>query len=73
MQDSYDRVCLDLERAQRGEYIFAAKLVRGAYMFLERVRAEEKGYPSPIWEDIEHTHANYNRSVPTSLSHNITI
>ena len=60
-QDSYERVRLDMERARRGGYVFGAKLVRGAYMYLERARAKAKGYTSPIWEDIEHTHANYNR------------
>lgn len=38
-----------------------AKLVRGAYMYLERDRANKKGYPSPIWPSIEETHANYDR------------
>lgn len=41
-------------------YYFGAKLVRGAYMVLERRRALEKNYPSPICETIEETHANYN-------------
>lgn len=34
--------------------------VRGAYMVLERARAEERGYPSPILDTIEDTHANYD-------------
>lgn len=50
-----------MDRAQREGYHFGAKLVRGAYMFLERARAEQKGYPSPIRETIEDTHLNYNR------------
>lgn len=36
------------------------KLVRGAYMMMERERAERKGAPSPIWDTIEQTHAAYN-------------
>lgn len=73
-QDAYERVCLDLERAKQEGYIFAAKLVRGAYMYLERTRAKEHGYESPVWPDKEHTDANYNRwmhrtAVPVLLSH----
>ena len=50
-----------MERAKRQGWKFGAKLVRGAYLDLETARAQEKGYEPPIWEDIEHTHANYNR------------
>jgi proline dehydrogenase len=37
-----------LEIAKSKGYLYAAKLVRGAYMEKERQRAIEKGYPSPI-------------------------
>jgi proline dehydrogenase len=37
-----------LEIAKSKGYLYAAKLVRGAYMEKERQRAKEKGYPSPI-------------------------
>ena len=53
-----------MERAKRQGWKFGAKLVRGAYLDLETARARDKGYEVPIWEDIEHTHANYNRCVP---------
>ena len=35
---------------------FAAKLVRGAYMTLERDRAEKGNYECPIHDTIEDTH-----------------
>ena len=61
MQDSWERLCLDTERARREGWLYGAKLVRGAYMQLERERARQKGYPSPIWDSIQQTHDNYNR------------
>ena len=66
VQDSWDRLCLDTERARREGWLYGAKLVRGAYMQLERERARQKGYPSPIWDDIQQTHDNYNRRAPCS-------
>ncbi|KAK9799009.1 hypothetical protein WJX73_003308 [Symbiochloris irregularis] len=69
LQDSYDRVCRDMTRAKQDGYIFAAKLVRGAYMSLERQRATDKHYESPIWEDKPHTDANYDRCVDEVIRH----
>ena len=54
----------DMERAKRQGWKFGAKLVRGAYLDLETARAHDRGYEVPIWKDIQHTHANYNRCVP---------
>ena len=42
LTDSHDRVHTDMLKAQRGGYHFACKVVRGAYMTLERERAREK-------------------------------
>jgi proline dehydrogenase len=50
----------DLERSQREGWSFAGKLVRGAYMDLERRLAAEQGYESPIMETYDATSANYN-------------
>ena len=55
--DVHDRLAIDLERSRRERYHFGAKLVRGAYMVLERRRAAELGLPSPIWDTAEQTHA----------------
>ena len=35
--------------------------MRGAYIVIENERAAMQGYPSPIHDCIEDTHANYNR------------
>ncbi|KAI7881311.1 FAD-linked oxidoreductase [Lichtheimia hyalospora FSU 10163] len=53
----------DVARAQRENFGFAAKLVRGAYMVMERKRAAQLGYPSPIHDTIEDTHASFNNGV----------
>ena len=63
LQDSGDRLMLDIERSRREHWKFGAKLVRGAYMYLEKARADELGYPSPVWDSLQQTHANYNRWV----------
>ena len=61
---------LDIERSRREHWKFGAKLVRGAYMYLEKARADELGYPSPVWDSLQQTHANYNRwgGLPQLLS-----
>lgn len=69
LKDSHERLIMDLERARREGWHFGAKLVRGAYMILERDRAERAGIPSPIHDSIEDTHLNYNRCVAEVLEH----
>jgi hypothetical protein len=41
--------------------------VRGAYVKLERARAQQLGYASPIWDDIQGTHANFDRCLDAAL------
>ncbi|KAI9278211.1 FAD-linked oxidoreductase-like protein [Phascolomyces articulosus] len=65
---SLNKVKIDVERAHRENFAFAAKLVRGAYMVSERKRATEMGYPSPIHDTLEDTHASYNGGVRFLLS-----
>lgn len=55
------RLVTDMERANREGFSFGAKLVRGAYMFLERERAEKMDYQSPVFDTIQQTHDNYDR------------
>ena len=49
--------------AVKKDYILGAKLVRGAYMDKERLRAEEKGYPSPIQPSKAATDDAYNTAI----------
>ena len=68
LKDSRLRLFTDIERAHKGGYKFAAKLVRGAYMVLERHHAEAEGLEDPINENINVTHENYNSAVREVIS-----
>ena len=50
-------------KAQEGNYLLGAKLVRGAYMDKERLRASENNYPSPINSTKEKTDELYNKAL----------
>jgi len=67
LKDVHDRITVDVERANREGYKFGCKLVRGAYMVLERRRAQELNLPSPIWETKEETDAAYDAVVAALL------
>lgn len=56
-------------QAKLDGYIYAAKLVRGAYMEKERERAVELGYPTPIHETREATDSDYNAALEYCLKH----
>ena len=58
-----------LQDATNGNYFLGIKFVRGAYMEKERLRAAEKGYPSPILPDKAATDANYDAGIAFSLLH----
>lgn len=56
-------------QAQLDGYIYAVKLVRGAYMEKERERAAEMGYPSPIHDTREATDNDFNAAIDYCLKH----
>jgi len=62
LKDSY-------EAAVEKNFILGAKLVRGAYMEKERLRAAEMGYPSPIQPDKESTDTDFNACVEFCIEH----
>ena len=53
--------------AKEKGYIYAVKLVRGAYLEKERERAEEMGYESPIHADKASTDRDYDAAVEYCL------
>lgn len=52
-----------LETAQKNNFYLGIKFVRGAYMEIERERAERLGYPSPIHPDKESTDKAYDNAL----------
>lgn len=68
----HDRISHLIEaysQADQNGYVYAVKLVRGAYMEKERRRAEERGYPSPIQPNKEATDRDFNAAISFCLDH----
>ena len=57
------------KEASKNGYWLGMKLVRGAYMEVERERAAENGYPSPIHTDKAATDEDYNAAIEYCLKH----
>lgn len=57
------------EEAKLHAYKIGVKIVRGAYMEKEKERAKEKGYPTPICRDKEHTDQNFDETMTYILEH----
>jgi proline dehydrogenase len=52
-----------LDEAKNHSFVYGVKLVRGAYMEKERLRAEKLGYKSPIQETKEDTDKDFNSAL----------
>jgi len=50
-------------KASKNQYLFGAKIVRGAYMEKERLRAKQMGYPDPINTDKAATDRDFNQAL----------
>ncbi len=67
--DRLDFLYKSYAAAKERNFLLAMKLVRGAYMEKERNRAQEKGYPSPIYPTKEATDKGYNDAVRFCIDH----
>ncbi|MFZ4861489.1 proline dehydrogenase family protein [Sphingobacterium sp. Mn56C] len=59
----------DLAYAEVQNFHLGAKIVRGAYMEIERERAAEKGYTSPIQPNKSASDTDYNEAILFCLDH----
>jgi proline dehydrogenase len=66
-KDAPNLVDVDLEFSRREGFCFAGKLVRGAYMEQERMRAGELEYSDPIHDTYSDTNECYNKLLTTIL------
>ena len=67
LQDTHDRLKANLELMDKLGFHFGAKIVRGAYMTLERDQAAKMGYDDPIHNSYEDTCSMYDQVVDTVL------
>ncbi len=65
--DRLDFLKKSYEKARQRNYILAVKLVRGAYMEKEQMRASEMNYPSPIQPDKAATDRDFDAAVDFCL------
>lgn len=68
-KDRLDFFRSEVARAQEQGFIYAAKLVRGAYMEKEAARAAKMGYENPIQRTKSDTDRDYDEAVRFALQH----
>ncbi|CAH0713999.1 unnamed protein product, partial [Brenthis ino] len=67
LKSTYNEIVTDLEQAQRQNFYWGAKLVRGAYIEQERARAAAMGYEDPTCESVDATTASFHRCLKEIL------
>jgi proline dehydrogenase len=71
--DAYDNLVKATAEATRRGHLLGAKLVRGAYLEKERVRAHEDEYQDPIQATKEDTDRDFIRAIDFCLTHRDTV
>lgn len=66
--DRIDYLQNQIKKAEAGGYFIGFKLVRGAYMEKERLRAYKKGYPSPIQRSKAESDHDFDRGLEICLN-----
>ena len=72
LQDSLDKMKLAHQKAKKEGYIYAAKIVRGAYMDKEAKRAKKLKYKNPIQPNKTACDRDYNTAVEYAIIHHQT-
>lgn len=57
-----------LKAAKEEKFILGAKIVRGAYIEKETIRAQEKSYPIPVYSTKAKTDTAYNKAIEISIN-----
>uniref|UniRef100_A0A2A4J486 Proline dehydrogenase n=1 Tax=Heliothis virescens TaxID=7102 RepID=A0A2A4J486_HELVI len=68
LKNTYQEILTDLEQAQRQNFYWGAKLVRGAYIEQERARAAAMGYEDPTCESVDATTVSFHKCLKEILS-----
>ena len=71
--ESFSHLQRDTAEAQAKGYCLGVKLVRGAYLEKERLRAHEEEYQDPIQATKEDTDRDFNQAIDFCLAHRDTI
>ncbi|XP_047999077.1 proline dehydrogenase 1, mitochondrial isoform X1 [Leguminivora glycinivorella] len=68
LKNAYNEILTDLEQAERQNFYWGAKLVRGAYIEQERARAAAMGYEDPTCESVDATTTSFHKCIKEILS-----
>lgn len=66
-KDGLQRLRESIQHCTQNNLYLGVKLVRGAYMEMERKEASAKGYPDPIHESKQHTDDSYSQGMVLCL------